>query len=195
MRTMKIYILLITVFLCGFSATAWAAAETEIGVSVPLGKSAVPEGAAENYAIFHTDTLILEATAYEKNDGLYMEMKLTNPQESAFSVEHRTGQVYDFVILDDKDKQLYRWSDQMAFTQAFTTSSIPAHTSVTYTAEIPKKEYQKIKKQAAAIRMYLTDTNYWAGLRVPKNGAHASASPITLHGSIAIGSGGHYHDW
>ena len=164
----------------------------EIGAAIPMGgTSTTISGDSENYAMIHCDGLLIEARAMEEKGSLSMEMKLTNERDAAFVVDHRDGQCYDFVISDAKGNVLYRWSAQMAFTQALTSSSIPAKGSVTYTAEISRRDYKKIKDKAEFIQMELTDTDYWFSLRVPKKETSHTSSPITLHGSIEIGNGNH----
>ena len=164
----------------------------EIGATIPVGgTSTTISGSSDNYVMVHCDGLLIEAQALEEKGSLSMEMKLTNERDNAFVIGHRDGQYYDFVVSDAKGNVLYRWSDQMAFTQALTSSSIPAKGSVTYTAVIPRRDYKKIKDKAEFIRMELTDTDYWFSLRVPKKETGHTSSPVTLHGSIAIGSGNH----
>ncbi len=186
--------LLLMGVLAGGPATALAGVGAEIGASFPVvGMRTSTTGSSENYAIFHAEPLTIEAEAKEEKEGLSMAMKVTNPTDQPFTIAHRDGQSYDFIITDAGGKVLYCWSAKMAFTQALTSSSIPAKGSVTYTASIERNEYKKIKDKAELIRMILLDSDYWVGLRVPKRHTDKSnPSPVTMHGSIEIGNG---HSW
>ena len=116
---------------------------TGIGVSFPTSGSHSSE-IVPSYAAFSFDSIVEELTVEEKHGRLVMELKVTNDGDSDYSVAHRDGQVYDFAILDKNGKTLYRWSDGMAFTQALTSSSVAAHKSEVYTAELDRKAYRKI---------------------------------------------------
>ena len=130
---------------------------TGIGVSFPTSGSHSSE-IVPSYAAFSFDNIVEELTVEEKHGRLVMELKVTNDGDSDYSVAHRDGQVYDFAILDKNGKTLYRWSDGMAFTQALTSSSVAAHKSEVYTAELDRKAYRKIKDDAVLVTAWLVDT-------------------------------------
>ena len=123
---------------------------TGIGVSFPTSGSHSSE-IVPSYAAFSFDNIVEELTVEEKHGRLVMELKVTNDGDSDYSVAHRDGQIYDFAILDKNGKTLYRWSDGMAFTQALTSSSVAAHKSEVYTAELGRKAYRKIKDDAGLV--------------------------------------------
>ena len=112
---------------------------------------------------------------------------MTNNGDSDYTVPHRTGQVYDMAILDKNNKVLWRWSDSMAFTQALTSSSVPAHQNVVYTAELSSRDYRKLKDDAVLVSAWLQDTPYVIMTRLPTR--TASSTPVVLQGGIIIGSG------
>lgn len=145
-----------------------------------------------SYAAFSFDSIVEELTVEEKHGRLVMELKVTNDGNSDYSVVHRDGQVYDFAILDKNGKTLYRWSDGMAFTQALTSSSVAAHKSEVYMAELDRKAYRKIKDDAVLVTAWLVDTPYKLTTRMPTK--VGSSTPVTLHGGIVIGNGPWYDD-
>lgn len=164
---------------------------TGIGVSFPTSGSHSNE-IVPSYAAFSFDNIVEELTVEEKHGRLVMELKITNDDDSDYSVAHRDGQVYDFAILDKNGKTLYRWSDGMAFTQALTSSSVAAHKSEVYTAELDRKAYRKIKDDAVLVTAWLVDTPYKLTTRMPTK--VGSSTPVTLHGGIVIGNGPWYDD-
>ena len=130
---------------------------TGIGVSFPTSGSHSSE-IVPSYAAFSFDKIVEELTVEEKHGRLVMELKVTNDGDSDYSIAHRDGQVYDFAILDKNGKTLYKWSDGMAFTQAVTSSTVAAHKSEVYTAELDRKAYRKIKDDGVLVTAWLVDT-------------------------------------
>ena len=76
----------------------------------------------------------------------------------------------------------------MAFTQALTSSTIAAHSSEIYTAELDAKAYRKIKDDAVLVTAWLTDTPYTLATKLPSHTAAAS-TPVVIHGGIILGNG------
>lgn len=177
--------------LCFSAQTVFAGIGAEIGTTVPVGGRSTGADSLENFATLGTGMLVLDADVQEDGGKLVMALQVKNTADQDYVIAHRDGQYYDFVLLDAKGKELYRWSDSMAFTQALTSSAVPANGNVTYTATIAKREYRRLKDQAFEVRMYLKDTPYWVGLRVPKKAGERTSSPMTVHGSISIGN----HGW
>ena len=190
---------------------------TGIGVSFPTSGSHSSE-IVPSYAAFSFDKIVEELTVvsdddkralgaefrvdevFERRDGddvqmvrrLIMEAKVTNDGDNDYSIAHRDGQVYDFAILDKNGKTLYKWSDGMAFTQALTSSTVAAHKSEVYTAELDRKAYRKIKDDGVLVTAWLVDTPYKITTRMPTK--VRSSTPVTLHGGIIIGNGPWYDD-
>ena len=165
--------------------TASASFGTGIGVSFPASGGHSSE-IVPSYAAFSFDQVVEELTVEEKHGRLIMELKVTNDGDVPYSVSHRDGQVYDFAILDKNGKTLYRWSDGMAFTQALTSSSVDAHKSEVYTAELDRKKYRELKEDAVLVTAWLVDTPYSSRRACRPSG---SSTPVTLHGGIIIGNG------
>jgi len=187
-------VLAVTALFCCSCSAAFAGVGTEIGVSIPMGGSSTTTTgeSTESYASFSAHGLFVEATTDEKGGGLHMELKLTNLTDTPIAFEHRSGQSYDFTITDEKNAELYRWSNGMAFTQAFTSSSVDAHASVTYTADLARKDFKKIRDKAALVHMYITDTDYAVALSLPSSKTVTRSQPVMIYGGIGIGSG---HGW
>ena len=173
--------------LCAPLAPASAHIGTGIGISFPLSHSG-SSTPANTYAAFRSDKIIEELTVQDRHGKLSLELKVTNSGDAAYTVPHRNGQSYDFAILDKNNKELYRWSNGMAFTQALTESTIAAHSSEVYTAELDSSTYRKIKDNAVLVTAWLTDTPYTLSTKVPTRTA-ASSTPAVLHGGVILGNG------
>ena len=178
---------------CALPLIAMPSAEahvgTGIGITLPVGGSSGSgqSNIARSYAAFGFDKVFEELTVEDRHGRLKLELKVTNNGDSDYTVPHRTGQVYDMAILDKNSKVLWRWSDSMAFTQALTSSSVPAHQNVVYTAELSSRDYRKLKDDAVLISAWLQDTPYVIMTRLPTR--VASSTPVVLQGGIIIGSG------
>lgn len=182
---------------CLFAPPAEAHLGADVGILFPMGGSGqtTPRTSAESYAACADGTLIEELTVREKSGRLLLELKVTNSGDAPYTIAHRDGQEYDFSLLDRNGSALYTWSDSMAFTQALTSSTIPAHDSVVYTAEIKRVDYKKLKDDAVLAVAWLTDTPYRLMTHVPAQTTRtASGSTGAIIGSIHIGNGHWYHD-
>lgn len=168
---------------------------TGIGVTLPMGGSSngsTTNEAVESYAAVTEGQVIQELTVRERGGKLYLTLKVTNNGDTPYTIAHRDGQFYDFALLDDNGKALWHWSDGMAFTQALTSSSIAAHKSETYKAEIARKDYRKIKDDAVLATAWLTDTPLRLSTRIPHATAHGGSGAI--YGTIIIGNGPYWDD-
>ncbi len=177
----------VLLLLCTPFTPADASIGTGIGISFPASHSG-SSTPTSTYAAFRSGKIVQELTVQDRHGKLRLELKVTNSGDTAYSIPHRDGQSYDFAILDKNNKELYRWSNGMAFTQALTSSSIAAHSSEVYTAELDAKTYRKIKDDAVLVTAWLTDTPYVLSTKVPTRTA-ASSTPVVIHGGIILGNG------
>lgn len=161
---------------------------TGIGITFPVSGSgsSVPNTNC-NYAAIQFDNIIQELTVEKRNGTLFMELKVTNSGDLPYSVSHRDGQLYDFVITDKYGEKLWQWSDNMVFTQALTSSSIDTHSFVVYKVELDSKIFHKIKDSAILVTAYMLDTPYKLSTKVPTRTA-ANGTPIFIHGGIILGN-------
>ncbi|MBQ7514660.1 MAG: hypothetical protein IJS96_00130 [Schwartzia sp.] len=162
----------------------------DVGVYFPVGGRRVIERVT-GYASFTVGQLAQELRVEEKRGRLVMTFTVTNDGDTPFTVEHRNGQEYEFVVLDKKGRAVYRWSEGMAFTQALKTSVIAPGATVKYEAEIKRDAYKKIRDDAVLVTAFLTDTPYTLSASVPESETEDRGTAI--HGAIRIGNG--YPHW
>ena len=174
---------------------AEAGVGTGIGVTFPMGGSSggTTYSRPESYAAVTQGSVIEELTVTEKSGRLLIEFKVTNNGDTPYTVDHRDGQVYDMAVLDKNGTALWRWSDGMAFTQALTSSSIDAHKSEVYTAEIERKDYKKFKDDAVLVTAWMVDTPIKVSTKVPE-ATTSSGGSGAIFGTIVIGNGPWYDD-
>ena len=162
----------------------------EIGVYVPMGGGGYSRtsGAEESFASFSVDKLVHELTVQKKSGRLLLEFRVSNGSDTPFTVEHSTGQEYEFLVLDKRGRVLWRWSDGIAFTQALTSSTIAPQGEVVYKAEIARKDFKKFKDDAVVVMAYLVDTPYTLSAAVPET-TETSSSGAAVFGGVILGSG------
>ena len=97
---------------CLFSpATTYAGFGTGIGISFPAsGSSTVSSG--NTYAALQFKQITEELTLQERHGHLLMELKVSNNSDVPYNINHRSGQVYDFLITDKNGKK-YMYDDYM----------------------------------------------------------------------------------
>ena len=176
--------------------TASAGIGGEIGVYVPVGGGggySRSAGSEESFASFTVDKIVHELTVQKKSGRLLMEFRVSNGSDAPYTVEHPTGQVYDFLVLDKRGKVLWRWSEGMAFTQALTSSTIDAKGEAVYKAEIKRAEFKQFKDDAVVVMAYLVDTPYTLSTAVPET-VETSSSGAAVFGAVVVGNG-RIHGW
>ena len=175
-----------------FSSFGTASADFggEIGVYVPVGGGGYSRtsGAEESFASFTVDKLVHELMVQKKSGRLLLEFRVSNGSDTPFTVEHSTGQEYEFLVLDKRGRVLWRWSDGIAFTQALTSSTIAPQGEVVYKAELARKDFKKFKDDAVVVMAYLVDTPYTLSAAVPET-TETSSSGAAVFGAVILGSG------
>ncbi len=163
---------------------------TEIGVYVPVGGGGYSRtnNSNESFASFTVDKLVQELTVQKKDGRLLMELRVSNGSDTPYIVDHRNGQVYDFLVLDKRGKVLWKWSEGIAFTQALCSSAIGAHEDVVHKAEIKRSDFKKIKDDAVVVMAYLTDTPYTLSAAIPEI-SETGSSGAAVFGAIILGNG------
>ena len=178
----------------GQLGTASAGFGGEIGVYVPTGDGySRSSGSDESFASFTVDKVVQELVVKKKGGRLLMELRVSNGGDAPYTVEHRDGQVYDFVVLDKRGNALWRWSEGMAFTQALSASSVEAHGEAVYKAEIARSDFKKFKDDAVVVMAFLKDTPYTLSAAVPEIKEQSSGG-AAVFGAIIIGNG-RVRDW
>ncbi len=158
---------------------------TGIGVTFPVSGSS-SDRIVNTYAALEYDVLTEELSITEKHGRLVMELKVSNNSDTPYTIQQKTGQVYDFIISDKHGRKIWQWSDGMAFTQALTSTTIPPHDFIVHKVELESKDYRKIKEQAVIVTAWLLNTPCRLSTKVPTHTA-ASTTPVLIHGGVIFG--------
>ena len=123
---MKIITLLIIVVVVFSALGLW------LGV---YGNSA-PEERNMNYGI----SMTIDKISYSVGEPIKMTLKIFNYTEEDIIFYFNTSQRYDFIIEDEKGKEVWRWSQDMMFAMVLGEEILgPTNLEVTYTAEYKEK--------------------------------------------------------
>ena len=120
----------VAIMLCG-AAVAYACA--------PRNRSAA-EPATQNQPVNveHTtdSTSGLALTVSEASDAREMSfaLELTNHKDKLTEVRFANGRTHEFVVLDEQNREVWRWSEGRLFTQALQTKQLQKGEAVRYTA-------------------------------------------------------------
>ncbi len=172
---------------CFFVPTvAHAGFGTGVGITFPASRSST-RTIDNTYAALQFNQITEELTLQERHGRLIMELKVSNNGDTPYSINHRTGQVYDFLITDKNGKKIWQWSDVIAFTQALCTTTIAPHDFAVYKVELDSKDYRKIKEDAILATAYILDTPCKLSAKLPTSTA-ANSTPVIIHGGIIFGN-------
>jgi hypothetical protein len=70
-------------------------------------------------------SLIPSLQAYPTAEGLHLVLQVSNVTEEPIEINFSSGQTYDFVVRRE-GRQVWRWSEEMMFTQALRREQLPA---------------------------------------------------------------------
>lgn len=87
----------------------------------------------------------VEPSFVKVEDGYEMRLTISNNSKKDIVINHNSGQKYDFMLLDDKKEELYRWSQDMAFILPLIDTTIEAGKTVEFTQKIDFKTYESIE--------------------------------------------------
>jgi hypothetical protein len=121
----------IAIMLCG-AAVAYACA--------PRNRTAVetnPKQQPANVELVSDSTSGLALTVSEGTDSHAMSfaIELTNNKDKLTEVRFANGRTHEFVVLDEQNREVWRWSEGRLFTQALQTAQLQKGEAVRYTAK------------------------------------------------------------
>lgn len=101
----------------------------------------------------------VKATAKEADGKLVMTLAILNNTENTVTIDHSSAQKFDFQILSEAGKELYRWSDGRMFTPALTTTEIAPGTEAAFSVELDADAYSAIRADACTVKAYIAGTS------------------------------------
>lgn len=99
--------------------------------------------------------IVIVPALTQNKDSLEMVVSITNKSQNPVTFNHSSGQKFDFVLYDENDRELYRWSDGKAFTMMLVTSVIKAGETVEYSDVLEGEAYSSIKDRISYMKAYV----------------------------------------
>lgn len=119
----------IAIMLCA-AAVAYACA--------PRNRSAAEQPAQKQPANVEraadSSGLALTVREGDASQGMNFEIELVNNQDKLREVRFASGRTHEFVVLDDQNREVWRWSEGRLFTQALQTTQLQKGEAVRYSA-------------------------------------------------------------
>jgi hypothetical protein len=103
------------------------------GACARKAAQATETGAAQAVA----EDVVLSLEVKVARDSVEMILHATNPASQPVTLQFPTGQRYDFTVLDGQGREVWRWSSDMMFTQAFGTEVLAPGKGLQYRAVWP----------------------------------------------------------
>jgi hypothetical protein len=129
------------------------------------------QGASCAEAVTAVDRLIMLSKPYmskvsvtasalrTKDGGLCMSVTILNGVSDPVTIEHSSGQRFDFQLLDQNGEVLYTWSADKLFIMALATTVIEPGETVEYTDVLDSAAYQPLKDSAVLMKATITGTS------------------------------------
>lgn len=104
-------------------------------------------------------TVIVKPTATINDDSIEMKLSIINNTQNPVTINHNSGQKFDFTLLDADRNVLYKWSADKMFTMALTNTVIEAGKSIEYSAILSGKEFEAIKDKVTYLKAYVVGSS------------------------------------
>jgi hypothetical protein len=101
----------------------------------------------------------VSATASETAGRLKLVLSIENNGSETATIEHSSGQQYDFKLFDVQGEILYCWSADKMFISMLSTTTINAGDRVTFTEELDSAVYGAIRDRITLIKGYIVGTS------------------------------------
>jgi len=89
-----------------------------------------------NYGV----SMMTDKMNYSVGEPIIITLKIFNYTEEEITFHFNTGQRYDFIIEDEEESKIWRWSEDKMFTMVLGEETLgPTDTEITYTAEYRDK--------------------------------------------------------
>ncbi|WP_027622237.1 BsuPI-related putative proteinase inhibitor [Acetivibrio clariflavus] len=103
---------------------------------------------------------VVVETDYEKSDKSFkMKLKITNNTNKNITINHTSGQKFDFKLLDENKEILYTWSMDKMFIAALTDTIIEAGKSIEFSDELDMENFGNIVNKAKYLQAFIVGTS------------------------------------
>ncbi len=103
--------------------------------------------------------ITIRASATVENGSLIMGLAIENTGANEVTIDHTSGQKFDFKVFDESGNILYTWSADKNFIQILTATTIPAGSKVEFTATIEKDAYGLFQSKASIVKAFIVGSS------------------------------------
>ncbi|MGE4485622.1 MAG: BsuPI-related putative proteinase inhibitor [Oscillospiraceae bacterium] len=107
----------------------------------------------------YKSNVVIKASAEEEDGVLRLSLSVLNNTEKTVTINHNSGKMFDFMILNKGGDIMYRWSDGMAFTMMITTTEIDPGDDIVFSDVLNASAYSAIRDEAAYVKAYIVGTS------------------------------------
>jgi len=101
----------------------------------------------------------IKADAILKADALEMRLSIVNNSKTAITINHTSGQKYDFAILDTGRNSIYSWSADKSFIAMMNSSVIEAGKSLDFSEILDGDQFIAIKDKMVYLKAYVVGSS------------------------------------
>ncbi len=100
--------------------------------------------------------LIIKPDATLSNDSIEMKLSIINNTKKSITINHSSGQKFDFALLDADRNIVYSWSSNKDFTMALTSTTIEPGKALEFSDTLSGEAYTAIKDKIVYLKAYIT---------------------------------------
>ncbi len=105
------------------------------------------------------EKVIIEPS-YDKSDKVFkMNLKITNNTGKSVTINHTSGQKFDFKLLDENKEILYTWSMDKMFMMALTNTVIEPGKSIEFSDELDMESFGETVNSAKYLKGFITGSS------------------------------------
>ncbi|RCX13185.1 S-layer family protein [Anaerobacterium chartisolvens] len=94
------------------------------------------------------------------DSGLTMKLSIANHSGKPVTINHSSGQKYDFTLMDSDRNIIYRWSADKSFIAALTTTVIEDGDTLEFSSVLEGADYSVIKNSIKYMAAYITGQSH-----------------------------------
>jgi len=122
----------------------------------------------------------VKAEAVLSDDNIEMKLSITNNTKKAISIEHTSGQKYDFKLFDSEGNNLYTWSADKMFILLMGETVIEPGETVEFSEVLEGDAYAAIKDRIHSMQAFIVGSSDNFAINPLGYVSYASDAPVAL---------------
>lgn len=80
-------------------------------------------------------SVVTDKEVYQSGEPVRMKVQIANESDEAITLQFSSGQRYEFTIQNDRDREIWRWSEDRGFIQMLGEERLASRGALVYRAE------------------------------------------------------------